>query len=365
MSFDLKAHLKKLCAIHAPSGHEGDLREALRAEWAALVDEFETDGLGSLIAVRHGTGPEPRRRVMLAAHMDEIALMVAEVRDGFIRTVPVGGPDYRVLLMQPVLVHGRRPLQGVFGAAPPHMARSRKQYPDASDLWVDVGLPADEVAELVRVGDLITFDSPPFDLRGKKIAAKSLDNRVSVAAVTLCLEELRHRQHAWDVVAVATAQEETGAHGAVTSAYQVQPDIAIVLDTTFGSQSGAGEDESFTLGTGPTLSIGPNFHPRLLKAMRQTASEHEIKTQIEALPGDSGTDAWLIQVSREGVPCVLIGIPIRNMHSPVEVVDLRDIKRAGKLMAAFIAGLQPDFLDDIAWPDGAGSGNQNSDDEDA
>jgi endoglucanase len=350
MPLDIKAHLKKLCEIPAPPGHEGPLRDMLRDEWAGLADDFQIDGLGSLIAVKHGTGAAPRRRIMLAAHMDEIALMVAEVRDGFIRTCALGGIDWRVLLMQPVLVHGRRALPGVFGAAPPHMARSRKKYPDPADLWVDLGLPADEVADWVRVGDLITFDAPPLDLKGKKIAAKSLDNRASVAAVTVCLDELSRRVHLWDVAAVASVQEEVGCHGAITAAYQVNPDIAIAVDTTFGLQSGVGDDEGCALGGGPTLSVGPNFHPRLVKALRDAASDLDMKIQTEALPGNSGTDAWLIQVSREGVPCALIGIPVRNLHTPSEVVDLRDVKRAGKWMAAFIAGLMPDFLDEIAWP---------------
>jgi endoglucanase len=285
--------------------------------------------------------------------MDEIALIVAEVRDGFLRASSLPSSfDARVLPIQPVVVHGQRTLKGVFGAAPPHMTLSRKKYPALSELWVDVGLPADEVAELVRVGDLITFDAPVIELKNNRLTGKSFDNRVSVAAITLCLEELTRRDHAWDVIAVASVQEEVGAHGAIAAAYQTQPDIAIAIDVTFARQSGTSEDESFKLGDGPTISRGPNFHPKLVKAFRDLVDEQEMKLQVEALPGDSGTDAWLIQVSREGVPSLLIGIPIRSMHTPVEVVDLRDVTRAGRLMAAFIAGLSPDFLDTVAWEDG-------------
>jgi putative aminopeptidase FrvX len=257
-------------------------------------------------------------------------------------------------LMQPVLVHGRRVLKGVFGAAPPHMTVSRKRYPTLDEMWIDVGLPADEVAALVRVGDLVTFDSPVVDLKGRVLSGKSFDNRVSVAAVTVCLDELTRRAHAWDVFAVASVQEEVGGHGAAAAAYQIEPDIAIAIDVTFAQQTGTSDDESYKLGGGPTISRGPNFHPRLVKVFRDVAQDLELKLQIEALPGDSGTDAWLIQVSRDGVPSLLIGIPIRNMHTPVEVVDLRDVTRAGRLMAAFIAGLTPDFLDEIAWKAGEG-----------
>lgn len=346
---DLKAHLKELSAVAAPSGHEAAIRAVIRAAWLPLVDEITTDGVGSLIAVKRGTGSDPRCKIMLCAHMDEIGLIVTEIRDGFIRTEKLGGIDYRVLLMQPVTVHGRRDLKGVFGAAPPHMARSRKEYPDASDLWIDVGLPAAEVAELVRIGDVITFDSPPFDLKGERVCGKSMDNRVSVAAVTYCLHELQRRAHLWDVIAVASAQEESSGAGAIATTYRVQPDLAIVIDGSYGRQKGVEEDVAFPLGEGPTIGRGPNFHPGLVKALHQVAKEQDIKFHVEALPGDSLTDAWQVQVSGAGVPTALIGIPMFNMHSPVEVVDMRDVRRAGRLMAAFVAGLEPDFLDAIAY----------------
>jgi endoglucanase len=148
---DLKAHLKELCAVAAPSGHEAPVRDMIRAAWDGLVDEFTVDGMGSLIAVKRGTWGAPRRTIMLCAHMDEIGLIVTEICDGFIRTAPLGGPDYRVLLAQAVIVHGRHDLRGVFGAAR-RMARSRKEYPASDELWIDVGLPAAEVAGLVRIG---------------------------------------------------------------------------------------------------------------------------------------------------------------------------------------------------------------------
>jgi len=356
MPLDLTEHLKQLSETPAPSAHEGPVRAVIQAAWTPLVDAFEQDGLGSLIAIKRGTGPDPRPTIMLCAHMDEIGLIVAEVRDGFLRTEKLGGADYRALLAQPVLVHGRRVLPGVFGAAPPHMSRDRKKYPPASELWIDVGLPADEVAALVRIGDLVTFDAPFVKLRGERAMGKSLDNRASVAAVTVCLDELTRRTHAWDVVAVAAVQEEVNLAGATGAAYQVQPDLAIAIDTTFGEQPGVNDDVSFALGEGPTLGRGPNFHPGLFKALRQVAKDHEIKLQVEVLPGHSGTDAWAIQVSHAGIPTALLSIPIRNMHTPSEVVDLRDITRTGRLLAAFIETLGPETLAQIAWkllPDNA------------
>lgn len=349
MAFDLTEHVKTLCAAHAPAGHEGPVRAVIAEAWADLVDETATDGVGSLIATRRGSGPDPRRKIMLCAHMDEIGLIVAEIVDGFLRTRMLGGIDTRVLLHQPVLVHGRRTLPGVFGAAPPHMARSRDEYPGADTLWVDVGLPAEEVAQLVRIGDVITFDAPPVELKGDRLAAKALDNRASIAVVTQCLHLLARRSHAWDVVAVATVQEESSGAGAAAAAYQVGPDLAIVLDVTFGTQHGVDDDDGFALGSGPTISRGPNFHPGFVRALRDLADALDIKLPVEGLPGHSGTDAWTVQVSRAGVPTILLGIPLRNMHSPSEIVDLRDIRRAARLMAEFISGLDDTFLDTIAF----------------
>ena len=353
MPLDLQEHLRTLCAAPAPSGHEGPVRAVIHDAWAGRADELRTDALGNLIAVKRGSGPEPRRSIMLCAHMDEIGLIVAEVREGFIRTAPLGGVDYRVLLAQPVLVHGRRTLKGLFGAAPPHMAHSRDTYPTPDDLWVDVGLPADEVSALVRVGDIITLDAPAVPLKGDHLAAKSLDNRLAVAVVTLCLDELTRRDHAWDVVGVAAVQEEVGSYGTLAAAYQIAPDIAVAIDGSYGVQKGVGDDEGFPLGDGPTIGRGPNFHPLLVKALHAAADALEIEVQIEAVPGSSGTDAWEIQVSREGIPTGLIGVPMRNMHTPSEVVNLRDVTRAGRLLAAFIAGLTPDFLDSLVWPEAA------------
>jgi putative aminopeptidase FrvX len=344
MPLDLKEHLKQLSQIAAPSGREEAMGAFLRTAWADLVDSFETDGLGSLIALKRGSGPEPRPRLMVCTHMDEVGLIVSQIRQGFILTHTLGTADYRVLLGQPVIVHGRRPLPGVFGAAPPHMTVDRKKYPSWDELWIDVGLPADEVAALVQIGDMITFDSPPLELKNHRIAAKSLDNRASVAALTACLDELTHRQHAWDVYAVASVLEERGGQGAVTATNRIRPDLAITLDVTFGTQPGVRDDDGFALNSGPTIGRGPNFPSWLEQALHQVARDEEIKTQIEPLPGSSGTDAWHIQVSHEGVPTLLISIPVRNMHTPVEVVDLRDVQRAARLLTAFISGLAPGFL---------------------
>ncbi len=353
--FDIKTHLKTLVEAHAPSGHEAPIREIIRKEWAGLVDETEQDKLGSLIGIKRATKPlKQPRKIMLAAHMDEIGMMVRDVVDGFIYLHRISGVDNRVMMSQTVMVHGRKPLPGLIASIPPHLlsASARKKYATFDELIVDVGLPADEVAQLVRIGDLVTTDVPLLELQGKRVAGKAMDDRACVATVTACLHHLQGMSHQWDVYATATVQEETGLLGATTAAYHIKPDIAIALDVCFAAQPGVDSEEAMEMGGGPAIGIGPNFHPKLLQRIKDTASTYEIKLQDDLIPGASGTDAWAIQVALEGIPTALLEIPVRNMHSPVETIDLRDIDRGGRLLAHFIAGLDADFLQAIEWDEG-------------
>lgn len=353
---DLKAHLKSLVEAHAPSGHEAPIREIVRAAWTPYIDAFEQDKLGSLIGIKRGRQQgETRRKLMLAAHMDEIGMMVREIIDGFVFVHRISGVDSRIMPAQPVIVHGRRPLPGVVATIPPHLLSENagKRYPNFDELIIDLGLPANEVNALVRAGDLITIDAPMIELMGRRVAGKAMDDRACVAAVTVCLEQLQHTAHVWDVYAAATVQEETGLYGATTAAYHIQPDAAIALDVGFAKQPGVDGDDTYDMGAGPTLGTGPNFHEKLNEKLRQTARYHEIKYHDEPMPGASGTDAWAIQVSQQGIPTALFSLPIRNMHSPVETVDLGDIERTGRLLAHFIASLDENFLSEIAWEDEA------------
>jgi putative aminopeptidase FrvX len=349
---DVIALLKQLSEAEGIAGSEGPVREVVRGVWQPLVSDLRADRLGNLIALKHGSASEPRPKLMVAAHMDEIGLRVTGVEKGFLRIGGVGGADIRVLLGREVIVHGRRDLPGVVAARPPHvLTTSERNRAVAWDkLFVDVGLPADEVAALVSVGDLISFRCELTTLKNHRVAGKALDDRASVAAVTLALEQLANVQHACDVLAVATVQEESGLIGATTAAFGIAPDAAIVLDVTFGAQPGVAESEAFPLGGGPTIGVGPNFHPRLVEALRKTADRLELAYQLEPLPGRSGTDAWAIQVAHEGVPSALISIPLRYMHQPVETLAVQDVERAGRLLAAFIQETGADLRAQLTWP---------------
>ncbi len=351
---DLVPLLKQLVSLPGLSGHEGPVRDAIAEAWRPLVDELSTSKLGSLHGLRRGTGstlPGQQRRILLSAHMDAIGLIATRVAGGLIHFTEIGGIDARILPGQPVTIYGRQELPGVIvQPADRLLPPSQSEKPVAMEhLLVDTGLGPEEVAHLVRPGDLIAFAQPPLELAGETLAGHTLDNRASVAAVTLCLDELRHSTAAWDVWAVASVQEETVWGGARTSPFEIRPDIAISIDVTWASGAGSSDYRSFPLGEGPTLGWGPTVHPALFKAIKELADQLKIPVKMEPMPVHLGTDARWMQVVAEGIPTLEIGIPLRYMHTPVEVVSLKDIRRAGHLMAEFIARLEPDFLDKIHW----------------
>jgi endoglucanase len=338
--------LRRLTEVSGVSGHEIASTELLRELLAPRVDEISVDALGNVFGRKSATSGGPARHtLMIAAHQDEIGLMVTGIEDGFLRITGVGGWDVRQLLAQPVLVHGREALAGVIGARPPHVlpADQQAKVTPMEELFVDLGRPADEVAALVRVGDVVTLRRATMGLSGGRWTGKAMDNRASVLAMLVALDELATLRHSWDVLAVATVQEEIGLRGAGTAAFGSAPTCAIALDVGFARQPGAGE-VAFTLDGGPIIAFGPNIHPRMYEALTRAANALEMAYQVEPLPGITGTDAGAIQVAGSGVPCALVGSPVRYMHSAVEMVALKDVQRTGRLVAQCIAGLDDAFV---------------------
>ncbi len=315
------------------------------------MDELSTSPLGSLHGLKKGRGDEPRRRILLMAHMDAIGMMVTRVVDGFIQISEARPIDPRVLPGQPVVVHGRNEIHGVIVQPPASLlppSLSKDDVVGMSRLLIDTGLPSEEVNRLVRTGDLVSFAQPPLELSGTILAGHSLDDRASIAALTICLESLRNKQHSWDVWAVASVQEEETLAGASTSAFAIRPDLAVAIDVTFGKGPGSPNDyRTFPIGKGPTIGWGPNVHPGLYQAFKSLAEELDIKYSVELMPKSSGTDAVAMQVSAEGIPTMVLGIPSRYLHTPVEMVSMNDIQACGQWMAEFVARLDGDFLSNL------------------
>ena len=348
---ELKETLKKLISLPGLSGYETPAREVIREAWEPLVDEISVSPIGSLHALRRGTGAEPRPSILLAAHMDAIGLMITGIQDGLLRFTEVGGVDPRILPGLRVTVHGRKDLPGLVVQPPDYLLdpSQRGKSVAMEHLFIDIGLEEDEVNELIRIGDLASFAQEPLELSGKTIVGHSLDNRISVAAITYCLQELQHMLPTWDVWAVATVQEEETLGGGFTSPFKINPSVAVAIDVTFAKGPGANDWRTVGLAKGPTLAWGPNVHPYIHKKFLDVAEQLEIPYQKEFVPRHSGTDAYAMQVVAGGYPTMVVGIPLRYMHTPVEMIALKDMERAGRLLAETIVRLEVDFMDKITW----------------
>jgi endoglucanase len=355
---DILPFLKSMLSAPGLSAYESPVTQLIRDKWTPLVNEVSLSKLGSLHGLKRGSGKSPRHSIMIATHMDAIGMMVTSVKEGFLHVTSVGGVDARVLPGTPVIVHAtglhrEEDLPGIVVQPPAKLLPpSVGDGPVPLDqLLVDVGLLPAQVARRVQVGDIVSYATEPVELAGDVISGHTLDNRASVAALTVALEELQSKSHTWDVRAVATTQEEVTLGGAFTSAYDLQPDLAVAVDVTHAKGPGANDWLTKPLGKGPCLGYGPNIHPYLHKKFDELADRLEIPHENEVMPRMSGTDAYATQISRQGIPSMLVSIPLRYMHTPVEVVSVKDIQRAGRLLAEFIASLTPDFLSTITWDD--------------
>jgi putative aminopeptidase FrvX len=346
-----KDFLQKLSEAHGVSGYEHAIRDLVIEEFKPYADEITVTAMGNVIALKRGTpntrnGKTPVPTVLIEGHMDEIGLMVTDIDQGFIRFTQVGGFDARVLPAQEVLVHGKTQLPGIIGARPPHVLTEaeRDQVIPMTDLWIDVGLPEARVRELVQVGDLITIARKMTSLKNGLVTGKAFDDRAAVVCVAEALKSLTTMKHTWDVYAVANVQEEVGLRGAMTSTFQINPTVAIAIDVSHADQPNTSEVNAVPLNAGMGIAMGPNIHPMVHDQLTDIARANEIPFKVTAYAGATGTDAWAIQVVREGIPTGLIDIPLRYMHTSVETISVNDLERIGRLLALFCSSLDDKFV---------------------
>jgi endoglucanase len=333
--------LAALAEAHGPSGRESAVAAIVRPELEAVCDRVEQDPLGGLLGYRAGTGEgaEGAPRLMLAAHMDEIGLMVTHVDDsGFLRVIPLGGWDARTLVSQTVLVHGREPVPGVVGTPPVHVLdqAARTRAPKLEDLVVDTGLPGERARELVRPGDVVTRVRTLRPL-GDLITCKALDDRVGVFVM---LEAMRAAGPSpAEVVAAATVQEEVGLRGARVAAARVRPDVGVAIDTCpSGDGPGQPRRGGTRLGGGAAIrvmdasAIGSHA---LVELLERIATERDIPHQFH-VSDRGGTDTASLQLSGEGSVAGCISIPTRYGHSSVEVCHPDDVRACIDLAAGLV-----------------------------
>jgi putative aminopeptidase FrvX len=337
--------LDQLLRAGAPSGYEGPAAEVWRD--AASFAELSVDGIGSSIA-RVG---EQAPLLAVVGHIDEIGLIVTHIdENGFLWFAPIGGWDPQILVGQRVQVRGRDGLvPGVAGRKPIHLleAEQRKKVVELKSMHIDIGASdREEAAELIRVGDPVVIAAEPMPVLGERLVSRAMDNRLGAYVALESLRRAHERgQMAGSFAAVAAVQEEIGLFGARTAAFEVRPDIAIAVDVTHATDApGVDEKEVGThpLGSGPAIGRGSTLSPKVFELLVETAEAEGIEHSIAASGRSTSTDADVLQISRAGIPTGLISIPLRYMHSPVELVDLGDVEAAVELLAAFAARLTAD-----------------------
>jgi putative aminopeptidase FrvX len=332
--------LDKLLRAGAPSGYEAPAAEIWRD--AASFASLSSDGLGSSIA-RVG---EEAPLLAVVGHIDEIGLVVSHIDEkGFLYFNPIGGWDPQILVGQRVEVRGRDGLvPGVVGRKPIHLLdpEQRKKVVELKGLHIDIGAAdRDEAGGLVRVGDPAVIAAEPVRLAGERLVSRSMDNRIGAYVALEALRRCHERGSLQaSFAAVAAVQEEVGLFGARTAAFEVRPDLAIAVDVTHATDApGVDEKEvgSHPLGSGPVIGRGSTLSPKMFELLVETAEEEGIEYSVGASGRGTSTDADVIQISRSGIPTGLVSIPLRYMHSPVELVDLGDLEAAVELVAAFAA----------------------------
>ena len=339
--------LQRLLNTPSPSGHEVRGQRVWLEYAKKFADETFSDAYGNTVAVLNKGGSP---RLMLAGHADEIAMAVNFINpEGFIYVRKLGGIDPAITRAQRVVIHTRKgPVKGVVGNVPPHLTKTEKErkLPEMHDLFIDIGAGnRDEAEKLVRIGDPVTLEDTFELLRGDLAVARAFDNRIGTFAVAEALRLLNESKKKLqaEVCAVSNVMEEVGLLGARQIAYSLQPNVAVVVDVTHATDYPTVNQPmhgAIKIGHGPTLTHGGCNHPDVVARLEQVAKEAKIPLQHEAMSATSGTDTDVIFWTRGGIASGLVSLPNRYMHSPVEVVSLKDLEQIPKLLAAFTLSLK-------------------------
>ena len=343
--------LKSLSESSGVSGYENNLSEIIKEVFKPYSDKITKDTLGNLTITKWADKKnENSIDLMLAAHMDEIGLMVKSIdENGFIRFTNIGGVDPRTLIAQEVTIHGKEDVIGIIGAKPPHLLSEKEKSKslELNKLYIDTSLDKEKIEEIITIGDMITLKREFIDLENEIVSGKALDDRAGIVMLYECFKELSYLKTKINVHAVSTVQEEVGVRGANTGTYNIDPDIGIAIDVCHGEMPGVENDLVVDMNKGPAVAFGPHVHQDIFSKMKEIAEDIGIPYQIEPWPHPAGTDAWAIQIAKSGVASALISIPLRYMHTSVETISMKDVNSGGKLLAQFIARIDAEFVEGL------------------
>lgn len=329
--------LRRLCALPAVSGFEAQAAQAVAALFEPYCDTVEVDRNGNVLAYK-ACGQKDAETILLDAHLDQIGFVVTEVLDGgFLRFASVGGVDPRMLLAGEVTILADEPLYGVVSCMPPHLLKAGEQDKAVpiDEMLIDTGLK--DAKGKIKVGTPIVFAQQPIELAGGQFCSKCLDDRAGVAAILHAMEKLaKEEKLKCNIAVLISVQEEVTELGAQTGAYAVQPAYAIAVDVTHGKTPDGPSDGVFELGSGVAVGVGPNLHRGLTNLLIKTAKANDIDYSLEVMEGNTGTNAWTMQIVAHGIATALLSIPEKYMHTPVEVVKLSDVESVTDLIVEFI-----------------------------
>lgn len=333
----LKNYLFELCSESAPSGREEYINSVERIV-SPYADKCYRDGVGNIIAVKY-CGIPGAEKILIDAHIDEVGLVVTDIDDnGFIKFANHTGIDDKILPASTVTVLGKRVLIGVVATLPPHLLKDSdsEKAIHTKEMVIDIGLDGKTARELVSVGDFITLRSFCSDLQNGLVVGKSFDNRACAASLIDAFVTLSRVKPRYDVYAVFSAAEEFGGYGASTAAFDIAPDLALVLDATFGISPYTSKSKGKELGGGPAVGISPVLDTHMTETLIGIARTRSIPFQKEVMSGKTYTNCDSILTSRTGVPTSLLSLPLRYMHSAAEIVSLEDMKNLSRMIVAFI-----------------------------
>jgi len=332
--------LKQLCATGGPSGFEGAVARVASELLHPLVDEVYTDRLGNVIGVKR-CGKPGAKRLVLDAHLDEIGLIVTGVEDGFLRFTSIGGVDPRILPGRELTVLTEPPVQGVVICTPPHLLKEedREKSIPLDELYIDVGLSQELAENTIPVGTPIVYRESCFDLGKNQMCGKAMDDRACFVSLLRAAELLQDKQLDVDLYILGSTFEEVGGAGAKTGVFSIDPDWCVAVDVTHGKTPDIPKEKVLKMAGGPAIGVGPNMTRWMTERLKKKAKDFDIPFQLEVMGGHTGTNAWPIQICREGIATALVSLPLKYMHTPVEVFDLTDLEHLAQLLAQFAVGL--------------------------
>ena len=328
----IKEALKKLCSLMTLSGHESRCKEELFEMASPYFDEMSLDKFGNFIFVKR-CGKENAPSLMLDAHLDQIGLMVRDIHEGgFLSLVNVGGLNSAIRPSEEVCVYGKEMVYGIISSIPPHLRKGSSSLPTVDELYIDTGYSKEQLEELVSIGAPVVMINKYTELQNGRVAAGSLDDKACVCALFDAVRRMKREKMKYDVYVTVSAQEETGKCGAAICAYSIKPDIAVITDVNFGDTEENKGFEYVKLGQGAAIDVSAMSDRRLTRGIMRLLDSEGIGYQKICEPSYTYTNNDLVSVTGEGVPTLLMSVPLRSMHTPVETVDLSDIRSLADIL---------------------------------